>query len=51
MDRRNFLSRWFGCGDDMLWNVQTWDVREGGAIAVSLDFDGNPYEVRGEFSS
>jgi len=45
----NVLSRWFGCGNDMLWNVKTWDVREGGAIAVSLDFDGNPYEVRGKF--
>jgi hypothetical protein len=31
------------------WTVHTWEVREGGAIAVSLDFDGEPYEVRGEF--
>jgi uncharacterized protein YndB with AHSA1/START domain len=43
------LSRWFGCGDDMLWTVHAWDVREGGAIEVSLDFGGKPYEVRGEF--
>ena len=43
------LTRWFGCGNDMLWTVHTWEVREGGAIAVSLDFDGEPYEVRGEF--
>ena len=33
----------------MLWNVHAWDVREGGAISVSLDFGGKPYEVRGEF--
>jgi uncharacterized protein YndB with AHSA1/START domain len=45
----SILSRWFGCGDDMLWNVHAWDVREGGAIDVSLDFGGKPYEVRGEF--
>jgi uncharacterized protein YndB with AHSA1/START domain len=43
------LSRWFGCGDDMLWTVHAWDVREGGAIKVSLDFGGKPYEVGGEF--
>ncbi len=43
------LTRWFGCGNDMLWTVHAWDVRPGGAIAVSLDFDGTPYEVRGEF--
>lgn len=45
----SILTRWFGCGDDMLWNVHAWDVRPGGAIAVSLDFGGKPYEVRGEF--
>lgn len=43
------LTRWFGCGNDMLWNVHAWDVREGGAIAVSLDFDGKLYDVCGEF--
>jgi uncharacterized protein YndB with AHSA1/START domain len=43
------LTRWFGCGNDMLWTVHEWDVREGGAIAVSLDFGGKPYQVRGEF--
>lgn len=43
------LSRWFGCGNDQLWNVHAWDVREGGPINVSLDFDGKPYEVRGGF--
>ena len=43
------LSRWFGCSNDQLWNVHAWDVREGGPINVSLDFDGKPYEVRGEF--
>jgi len=40
------LTRWFGCGNDMLWTVKAWDAREGGAIEVSLDFDGEPYEVR-----
>lgn len=43
------LTRWFGCGNDMLWTVHEWDVREGGAITVSLDFGSKPYEVRGEF--
>ncbi|MBV9720103.1 MAG: SRPBCC domain-containing protein [Candidatus Eremiobacteraeota bacterium] len=45
----SILSRWFGCGDDTLWTVHEWDVREGGAILVSLDFDGKPFEVHGEF--
>ena len=33
----------------MLWNVHEWDVRVGGAIRVSLDFDHGPFEVKGEF--
>jgi uncharacterized protein YndB with AHSA1/START domain len=45
----NLLRRWFGCSSDMLWNVHVWDVRVGGEIHVSLDFDGNPFEVRGSF--
>jgi len=43
------LSTWWGCGPDMLWNVHVWDVRVGGAVHVSLDFEGTPFEVRGEF--
>ncbi len=43
------LRRWFGCGNDQLWNVHEWDVRKGGSIYVSLDFGGKPYEIRGEF--
>jgi uncharacterized protein YndB with AHSA1/START domain len=43
------LSRWFGCGPDMLWTVHTWEPRVGGAIHVSLQFAKGPYEVRGEF--
>ena len=43
------LSRWFGCGPDMLWMVHTWEPRVGGAIYVSLMFEKGPYEVRGEF--
>lgn len=43
------LTRWWGCAPDMLWNVHTWDMRVGGKILVSLDFDGQPFEVEGEF--
>jgi uncharacterized protein YndB with AHSA1/START domain len=43
------LRQWFGCGPGMLWRVHDWDVRPGGAIHVSLDFDTGPYEVKGEF--
>src|SRR5580704_9971595 len=43
------LSRWFGCGPDMLWTVHTWEPRAGGAIYVSLMFEKAAYEVRGEF--
>jgi uncharacterized protein YndB with AHSA1/START domain len=43
------LTRWFGCGSNLLWDVHIWDVREGGEIFVSLNFDGKPYEVRGRF--
>jgi uncharacterized protein YndB with AHSA1/START domain len=43
------LTRWFGCGPDMLWTVHEWDVRAGGRLHVSLMFDKGPFEVRGEF--
>lgn len=43
------LSRWWGCGVDMLWTVHDWEFREGGAIRVSQDFDGVPYEIQGRF--
>lgn len=44
------LQKWFGCGPGMLWNVHEWDVRPGGRIFVSLQFDEEPYEVEGEFA-
>jgi uncharacterized protein YndB with AHSA1/START domain len=47
--RVELLGRWFGCADDKLWSVHEWDVRPGGRIHVSLDFDGTPFVVRGEF--
>ena len=43
------LRQWFGCGPGMLWTVHQWQVRPGGAIHVSLQFDAGPFEVRGEF--
>ena len=43
------LTKWWGCAPDMLWTVHAWDVRVGGEIHVSLDFDGEPFEVRGRF--
>ncbi|MGN6791064.1 MAG: SRPBCC family protein [Streptosporangiaceae bacterium] len=43
------LSQWFGCGPDMLWTVHEWDVRLGGRIRVSLEFDSGPFEARGQF--
>lgn len=46
----DLLTRWWGCATDMLWNVHEWDVRVGGAIHVSLDFDGEPYHVHGAFT-
>jgi uncharacterized protein YndB with AHSA1/START domain len=44
------LTRWFGCGDNMLWTVHEWDVRPGGFIHVSLQFPNGPFVVRGEFT-
>ena len=43
------LGRWFGCADDRLWRIHAWEVRTGGRIHVSLDFDGKPFVVEGEF--
>lgn len=43
------LNQWFGCATDMLWEIHSWEVEAGGLLHVSLDFDGNPYEVRGRF--
>jgi len=45
----DLLRLWFGCAPDKLWNVHVWDVRVGGQIFVSLDFDKHPFEVGGEF--
>ena len=45
----DLLRRWFGCAPDKLWQVHVWDPRVGGKIRVSLDFDGTPFEVEGEF--
>jgi len=47
--RVDLLRLWFGCAPEKLWNVHVWDARVGGEIHVSLDFDGRPFEVRGEF--
>jgi len=43
------VRQWFGCSTDKLWDVHEWDVRTGGRLHVSLDFDGHPFEVHGEF--
>ena len=43
------LSRWYGCQPDQLWTIHQWEVEEGGALRVSMDFDGEPFEVVGEF--
>jgi uncharacterized protein YndB with AHSA1/START domain len=43
------LRRWFGCSTEMLWTIHAWDVRPGGALHVSLQFDHGPYEVHGRF--
>jgi len=47
--RTELLARWFGCGSDRLWKIHEWDARVGGELHVSLDFDGKPFEIRGEF--
>ncbi|HET7014480.1 MAG TPA: SRPBCC family protein [Streptosporangiaceae bacterium] len=43
------LRQWFGCGQDMLWTIHEWDVRPGGALRVSLEFETGPFEVTGQF--
>jgi len=43
------LGLWFGCAPDTFWKVHLWEPRAGGRIHVSLDFDGHPFEVRGQF--
>ncbi len=43
------LSRWFGCAADQLWTIHRWEPTVGGRLHVSMDFDGVPYEVTGEF--
>lgn len=45
----DLLRTWFGCASNQLWRVHEWEPRVGGRIHVSLDFDGRPYEVEGEF--
>jgi uncharacterized protein YndB with AHSA1/START domain len=45
----DLLRLWFGCAPETLWDVHVWDARVGGQIHVSIDFNGRPFEVRGEF--
>jgi uncharacterized protein YndB with AHSA1/START domain len=43
------VGRWLGCAGDKRWTVHDWDVRPGGLLHVSLDFDDGTYDVRGTF--
>lgn len=43
------LRRWYGCAADQHWTIHDWDVRAGGRLHVSMDFDGEPFVVHGEF--
>ncbi len=43
------LARWYGCAVDQLWTIHAWDVRLGGKLHVSMDFDGTPFVVEGTF--
>ena len=43
------LQTWFGCGPDMLWEIHLWEPHVGGHLRVSLDFDGTPFVMEGEF--
>ena len=43
------LSRWHGCAADQLWTVHEWNVEVGGTLQVSMEMDGTPFVVDGEF--
>ncbi len=43
------LGRWFGCGVDTLWQIHEWDPVPGGAIAVSMEIEGQRVEMTGRF--
>lgn len=43
------VCQWLGCGADMMWDIHEWDVQVGGKLRVSLDYDGTPFVVEGEF--
>ena len=43
------LEKWLGCGPRMLWKIHLWDVRVGGRIHASLEFEEGLFEVKGEF--
>ncbi len=45
----DLLSTWFGCGPEMLWEIHLWEPHVGGRLRVSLDFDGEPFFMDGEF--
>ena len=47
--KTDIVGQWLGCGADMLWHIHQWDVRVGGGLKVSLDYDGVPFVVEGEF--
>ena len=42
------LSRWYGCGPDMLWDVHVWEPHVGGALHVSMEME-DRVDIHGEF--
>ena len=42
-------TRWYGCARDQHWTIHESNVRMGAQLHVSMDFDGEPFDVRGEF--
>ncbi|MEM9070098.1 MAG: SRPBCC family protein [Myxococcota bacterium] len=43
------VGQWFGCGPGRLWTVHVWECRTGGALRVSMEMNGQRFEVDGEF--
>jgi uncharacterized protein YndB with AHSA1/START domain len=43
------VRQWFRRPGDAFWEVHVWEARLGGRIQVTVDAEGRPQELRGEF--
>lgn len=47
--RVDLVRQWFRRPSDAFWEIHVWEARLGGRIHATVDADGRPADIRGEF--